>query len=572
MPANLTVTSGDIILTEIGDTATVTAVVRDQNGERISGAELTFSSANSGVASVAAGGLVTAEGEGSTIVTVRSGQLAASVPVFVEIPPQFTIRKEVRSWFGGVADNPASPSLAGFEFVVRSLDGAPTFDTITTNGSGVARIILDPGTYRVTESADLGLTDVTGPVDVEISSGLPFDLQWVNRQLSATNAPRAIVEASPRAVPAGDNDQTEVRLWAGNSADPNGDALTYAWEAPGGTFIGSATGPAARVTFPGGTSQTVSLTVSDGENEDTAQVQILGSSSLPAAGTLNIELVPIEPINDPDVQAAFDLAEATWESIVRNDLVDVNFANQPFDGDQCLQGIGTIEDLVDDVRIYVEFAPDDGTGGTLAAAGPCLIRTTGTANTIVGIMKFDSDDFGNLSASSLNRVILHEMAHVLGFGTLWNRNGLLENPSCPDQSCIASDPPGPDTRFTGTAASFGYRALGGLIDANVPVENERGGPGSRDGHWRESIFGTELMTGFLTNNVTNPLSILTVGALQDNGYLVDYSQVDNYSIPGDAPFPVAGDVGVLDLREDLYTGPMWGIDEDGSIVLIRSGS
>ncbi|EMB13872.1 zinc metalloendopeptidase [Rhodopirellula europaea 6C] len=34
-----------------------------------------------------------------------------------------------------------------------------------------------------------------------------------------------------------------------------------------------------------------------------------------------------------------------------------------------------------------------------------------------GQMQFDADDFGTLSSSRLNALVLHEMAHVLGF---WN--------------------------------------------------------------------------------------------------------------------------------------------------------
>jgi hypothetical protein len=494
-----------------------------------------------------------------------------------------TVQKAIQSSSGGPANNPATPSLTGFQFEIRPAGGGSVVATGTTNASGVAQISLDPGSYDVTESNSQGLTDFTTAANgVTVTDGGNTNVAWINRQSAPSGGngvPVAVIEAGPSSIPAGDGNQTEVRLNGANSTEPDGDPLTYSWSAPGGTFIGSTSAQTARVTFPGGTTRTVSLTVSDGTAQNTAQFQITGTGALPAAGTFNIEIVPVEPITDPDAQAAFDLAEATWESIIRNELPNVNFAGSPIAEDTCITGQPTINDEVDDLRIYVEFAPDDGPGGTLASAGPCIIRTAGTSTTIVGIMSFDSDDFGNLSATSLNRVILHEMAHVLGFGTLWNRNGQLINPSCPDTdtppdgagNCSASDPPGPDTRFTGPLASGAYRALGGVANANVPVENAQGGPGTRDGHWRESIFGLELMTGFLTSNVTNPLSLLTVAALDDSGFTVDYSSVDNYSIGGSAPFPVAGDPGVLDLRDDIRTGPIWAIDTDGTLVLVRAG-
>jgi hypothetical protein len=119
---------------------------------------------------------------------------------------------------------------------------------------------------------------------------------------------------------------------------------------------------------------------------------------------------------------------------------------------------------------------------------------------------------------SLLNVIIHEMGHVLGIGTIWRRLGLLQ---------------GAGTRnpeFTGRAA---MREFATLIQANaslpVPVANT-GGRGTRDGHWRENIFGNELMTGFLDRGI-NPLSRMTIAALQDMGYQVNLGEADPYLLP-----------------------------------------
>lgn len=63
----------------------------------------------------------------------------------------------------------------------------------------------------------------------------------------------------------------------------------------------------------------------------------------------------------------------------------------------------------------------------------------------------------------------------------------------------------------------------------VPLE-DTGAPGTRDNHWRESVFGAELMTGYLNDGV-NPLSRLSVASLADLGYQVDVTQADAYSAP-----------------------------------------
>jgi hypothetical protein len=62
------------------------------------------------------------------------------------------------------------------------------------------------------------------------------------------------------------------------------------------------------------------------------------------------------------------------------------------------------------------------------------------------------------------------------------------------------------------------------------VENT-GGSGTANVHWRESVFGNELMTGWLSGS-TQPLSRITVGSLADIGYQVDMNAADQYTPPG----------------------------------------
>jgi hypothetical protein len=73
----------------------------------------------------------------------------------------------------------------------------------------------------------------------------------------------------------------------------------------------------------------------------------------------------------------------------------------------------------------------------------------------------------------------------------------------------------------------------------VPVENCTGinncGSGTRDSHWRELTFRTELMTGFIENSTTAmPLSAMTIQSLADLGYSVSTASADAYKIPGTA--------------------------------------
>ena len=50
-------------------------------------------------------------------------------------------------------------------------------------------------------------------------------------------------------------------------------------------------------------------------------------------------------------------------------------------------------------------------------------------------------------------------------------------------------------------------------------------------HWREFVFGEELMSSTFAIGETQALSVVTVQALADLGYVVDVSQADDYSLP-----------------------------------------
>lgn len=176
-------------------------------------------------------------------------------------------------------------------------------------------------------------------------------------------------------------------------------------------------------------------------------------------------------------------------------------------------------ETIDDVRIDAEGTAIDGPGAVLGQAGPLDLRP-GSFIPATGVMSFDTADLARMeSDGSLVNVILHEMGHVLGFGTIFDRVGLIAGAG------------GPDPQFTGANALREYAALLGTATRprSVPLANV-GGPGTRDGHWREDTFANELMTGILDEGV-NPVSRLTIAAFEDLGYTVDYERADAYRLP-----------------------------------------
>jgi hypothetical protein len=265
----------------------------------------------------------------------------------------------------------------------------------------------------------------------------------------------------------------------------------------------------------------------------------------------DIELVFINH-GTPAQDSAFIEAAAIWSRIITSDINDVNFAADPVAANECHDGQPRVDDVVDDLRIFVDIVDIDGPGGTLARAGPCLVRGLSEL-AILGTMEFDSGDMATLtSQGGLLPVVLHEMGHVLGFGTVWDRLDLLREPSLPSNQ-------GADTHFAGPRAIAAFDAAGGgsvyTLGAKVPVENVAR-EGSGDSHWRETVLGEEIMTPFYNGGRNNPLSAITIQSLGDLGYKVDVSRAEPFSKSYRAPAPGQDPDVLIDLSDDARRGPI----------------
>lgn len=208
-----------------------------------------------------------------------------------------------------------------------------------------------------------------------------------------------------------------------------------------------------------------------------------------ASFALNLSFVGLTPsqIN------VFDTARTNWENLITG--------YQP--------GIA-----LTGINISAVSAPIDGVGNILGSADPTAFTTQGgfTLST-KGAMQFDSADLADLERTGeLEAVAMHEMAHVMGFGTLWTLNG------------VYIDGTG---RYTGTNALNAYRREFDSSAAFVPVELKYG-PGTNDGHWEDDIttihdrqgrpLSSELMTGFIDSPTF--LSRTTVQSFADIGFTV----------------------------------------------------
>jgi hypothetical protein len=203
---------------------------------------------------------------------------------------------------------------------------------------------------------------------------------------------------------------------------------------------------------------------------------------------------------------AFKLAADRWSKVIIGDLPSVMVSGE----------------LIDDLLIEAQGVPIDGPGKILGQAGPTRLRPASAGvNAFLpakGIMSFDTADLAQMQADgTLLDVITHEMGHVIGIGTIWTQKGLLTGAG-------TSNP-----TFKGANAKKEFGILKGTGPVAVPVENS-GGPGTRDSHWRESLFKNELMSGFIAAP-NNPLSKMTVASLKDLGYVVNLSAAEPYALP-----------------------------------------
>ena len=221
-----------------------------------------------------------------------------------------------------------------------------------------------------------------------------------------------------------------------------------------------------------------------------------------------------------DQKALFTNAAARISAVIVGSIPDVTYSGLSVASACGFPGLPTVDETIHGIVIFASVMPIDGPGGILAGSGPCLLRNPPGFLPSIGAMLFDSDDLAQMASDGiLQDVITHEMLHAVGFGTIWDAKDLLLGGGTVNSA------------FAGTKARQGcLGGGGGAICANsVPVENDMI-PGTADAHWRESIFGPELMTGFV-NHGPMPLSAITVGSLADLGYTVNPLAADPFVVP-----------------------------------------
>jgi hypothetical protein len=444
----------------------------------------------------------------------------SSVSAAVPIAPAVIVRDQFNNPVAGTA----------VTFSVTSGDGSITGAAQTTGADGVARV----GSWL------LGATAGTNTLTAEAAG-----LATVNFTATGT-VPLVFTmtlnggdgQTAPTRWTVGEAPSVKIVDQFGNPA--SGKTVTFSVASGGGTVTGGNT-----ATNVSGVAKVFwwRLGAATGANSLTATAAgvtpitfTATATTPPVASGYNINIAYIAAPTAAQHQAVID-AVTRWQEVITGDISD--FVNFSFQATGCSPAF--VNETIDDVLIQVDFRTIDGVGNILGQAGPCLIRLADQNSlTGVGLLRLDADDLANMvTDGTIGDVVLHEIGHVLGFGTLWNQTP-------PDTLRIFA---GTDSvTYTGTAATAAFLANGGNSFAGPPVplencKNSMGdsipqcGAGTRDSHWREAVLGRELMTGYVSQaGTSNPLSAITIQSLADLGYTVNAGASDAYTV-GLKPIP-----------------------------------
>lgn len=569
-PASIEIVAGNNQTASVGQrlTASPSFLVRDASGNPISGVSVsvTVSAGNGSVANAPKKSSKGPTSIGNWTLGLKSGVNRVAVSVNGLTPLVFTatavagaaakITTAMPTTFSARVGDPASPApvatvvdaygnpVANSSVRVSILGGGTASTTVTSDEVG--RITVTDWTLSQKVGQDI-LTFTSGSATLSFIAnthpGDPAKVLPVSGE--GQTAPAGMAIASPIVVRVTDRfDNTILGQTAIFTVATGGGILqTTSASADANGFITVPSWTLGRTALV----QVVHVTAGPASGDVTASVQ----------SDFHIDVRFYGPEMTNAQKALFTNAAERISALVTGDIPDVPVANFNVGAVCGFSDLPTLNETIDDLVIYASVQDIDGAGKILAQAGPCAFRSRGQGYlTTIGVMEFDAADLERIGANgTLQDVITHEMLHVLGIGTLWYPQGLTLNPGTANVT------------YLGPAGKKGCLDEGGLTTCatGVPVENN-GVPGTADSHWRESVFQSELMTGYV-NSGGMPLSAITAGSLQDMGYTVNMLAVDPFRVPTtpSSSNTIPGDTG----WERPLPGPGAIVSPTGNAVLLK---
>ncbi|HEY4320461.1 MAG TPA: leishmanolysin-related zinc metalloendopeptidase [Gemmatimonadales bacterium] len=500
-------------------------------------ASVTVASRNPAVLAIDPANRVVALSAGSTWVIARATTGAAD-SVLVTVAP-------------GAATNVA---LTPHSATLQVGDNQQLIATVTDRAHDVIATAViawtssAPGVATVTSSG-LVVAVAVGHANIVATSGSAADTVAV----TATAPALQQLVASPTTLSLNAGNSAQVTVQAYDSRGQSMTLPTLTWSSQMAGVTVSASGMVAAAANVGTSSVPGTVTVRSGSVTTTVAVSTIAAPPPPPPPPPSGDYVQIRWVGNvptPSVAAAFEAARVRINSLFLS-FHGVTAINPNLSAGFCMAGAAALNESVPGIVIFAQVTAIDGPGNILGSAGPCLLRS-GTYLPIVGAMQFDSVDMASMvSNGTLNGVVLHEMMHTLGFGTIWG-------PGLQDE---VADPNGSDPEYLAIGAQAEYGALGANAASGVPVENT-GGSGTHGSHWRESVFRSELMTGWADGSMA--MSRVTIGALRDFGYDVDLNKADPYTLPSSlqAGESLRASIEIVERNR----APGWVVDPTGRIT------
>jgi len=261
------------------------------------------------------------------------------------------------------------------------------------------------------------------------------------------------------------------------------------------------------------------------------QQTLLDSTSALTSGPLSIEHLCPQASNDsfdlcllvegtttPEQLEILFSVKQFYERIITEDLPSVSMIEYPYRLDPSYNCNGRdLPEIIDDVVICIKFSQAL-SGGNVGLGGPRYWRwsddddvkdsngenqqqgqTHASGIPFFGNVYIDASFLETSTVEELTGVFIHEFGHVLGLGSiLWDVN----------ETCD----------YFGPTALAQFQALSGCT--TFPTECD---------HWSSDCMGNEVMTPSYKTFEPTLLSSISLAALQDIGYTVDFSQAAPFS-------------------------------------------
>lgn len=503
-----------------------------------------------------------ANGSGAQTLVATSGAFTQSFSAVIqEAAASITVENAAPASLAAGTSPVTAPTFAVRDAGNNILNGIPVTVSVTAGGGSLSgaptTTLAGPtpiGTWTLDET--LGTNSVTISV-----AGLPSTV-ITTEGVAGPAAKLTVVEGADQEALAGTALGQPLRVLVADQFDNPAPATQVFWTVLTG---GGSLAAGSSTSNGGGVATMPAWTLGKAGGAQSLQVVAGAASRVITADIQSDYDLEIRWRGTPptgDIEAAFLNAAARIRAGVVGQLSGVAFTN--FDANACVSGL-TLNETITGLIIYATVEAIDGPGSVLGSAGPCYIRNSNQLS-LVGRMRFDIADLETLSGQGrLEAVILHEMLHVIGVGTLWVTKGLR-----------LGEAPGSTPIFTGALARnacINDHSGASVCGAGVPAEDclnltQSCGGGTINSHWKESVFRTELMTGFLSAGV-NEFSKMTIQSLADMGYTVNLNIQDAYTVPPPALMSMTP---AWSLKLPEPHTPLAALDQNGRVVRVYQTS